>query len=307
MIGGSVLTFAGTLLGVAVLLAVMLELAPGDAIDTLPNGEELRPILEAEWALDRPVHERLATWLFAMARGDLGTSLTYRPGMPVSELLWGPALRSAGWVIAAVTTALAAGTAMAWTTAGYPARSRLLVQALSVAPVFVLAHLLVTGFNSAAWTLMLDGSIARPGWFPLPDPSPLRTTLAIGVLAIGSGTLTEVHSDLETALVRIQNSGYIDAARARGESLLPHVAWNLLPPLLGVLSTRMAFLVGGVVILERVFLLNGAGSILWSAALARDWPVALGVGLLAAGSVAATRLVCDLGRLAIDPRAWDLA
>ncbi len=282
---------------------LLLALAPGDPIDLLPNADDVRPELEARWHLDRPIPVRYALYLGQLASGDLGTSLAYRPGMPVADIILRPALRSAGWLVAAWMLTLVWGTALAWYTAGRSSAWTLAVRLASIGPVFLLAHLAVFGFNEAAWSMMQAGTIERPGWFALPDQaSSLRTVLAIVILAVGSGALAELHAEVENALVAIQRSGFADAARARGMPVWPHIAWNLASPLTTIAVSRAAFFVGGLVVLEKVLLLNGVGAILWQAALLRDYDLCLGIGLLAAVVVAGARLTGDGIRIAIDPR-----
>lgn len=174
---------------------------------------------------------------------------------------------------------------------------------LSVAPIFLVAHLLVSGINEATFAAIGAGWIDRPSWFALPDqPSAMRSALAIAVLAVASGGLTELHLELEGAIDRVRGSGFVDATRARGLPVWPHVGRNLVAPVATAVAGRVAFFVGGLVILERVLLLNGAGAALWQAALLRDHPVAVGVAVLAAAVVAGARLLADLVRIAIDPR-----
>lgn len=295
--------FAATLAGAVAFVLLLLWLAPGDAIDVLPNGEELRPVLAEEWGLDQPLPQRYAAWVGRALQGDLGTSLTYRPGTPVTSLILGPALSSLAWAGAAITLSMLAGTALAWHTAGQRAISRTVMQVVSIAPLFLLAHLAVAGLNEAAWSAMQAGWIERPSWFALPDQaSALRTTLAIALLAVGSGGLAEVHAEVEEALVRIRQSGFVDAARARGAPVWPHVVANLVPPLAGVATSRAAFYIGGLVVLEKVLLLNGVGAILWQAAQLRDHTLALGITVVLAAAVAALRLFGDAVRLVVDPR-----
>lgn len=295
-----------TVCGAAALVLGLLALAPGDPIDLLPNADDVRPRLEAEWHLDRPLPERYVRYLGRLATGDLGTSLAYRPGVPVRDVLAAPALRSAGWLMAGLALAMSWGTALAVLTATHATGrtlARPVVQLVSITPVFLLAHLAVTGLNEGAFALLEAGRIDRPDWFALPDQaSTLRTLLAVVLLATGSGTLAEVHQAVEEALGRIYRSGYIDAARARGAPLWPHVLRNLVPPLTTIATTRAAFLVGGLVVLEKVLLLNGAGALLWQAAELRDYDLALGIAVLAATLVAGVRFVGDTLRVAIDPR-----
>ncbi|HHO50663.1 MAG TPA: ABC transporter permease [Deltaproteobacteria bacterium] len=298
-----IVVFLATLLGAIAFVGLLLVLAPGDPISLIPNGEELRPQLEAEWGLSRPLHERYLHYLSRILTLDLGTSLAYRPGQPVIDVIRGPALYSLGRVLAALSCAMAWGTALAWWTAERPSAPRILIQGISIVPIFLLAHATVTGLNEGAFALMTAGYIERPPWFALPDqPSALRTQLSILLLAVGSGSLSEVHAQVEEALVRIRRSAYVDAARARGAPLWPHIALNLLPPLASTLAERAAFLAGGIVIVEKVLLLNGAGSVLWEAALLRDYDLAMALALLAAAAVGLVRLASDAVRLAVDPR-----
>lgn len=300
---GRLMAFAATLSGAVGLVLLLLAAAPGDPIDVLPDADALRPRLEAEWHLDRPLPERYLRMLIRVLSGDLGTSTTYRPGLPVATLIAGPAARSFGWAMGALFLALAWGTALAGWTVGGRRRGAALAQVVSIAPVFLLTHLAVAGLNEVAFALLRAGWIARPTWFALPDqPSLVRTTLATVILAVGSGTLVEVHQSIETALSTILRSGYVDAARARGAPIWPHVARNIVGPVATIAASRAASLLGGLVVIEKVLLLNGAGAILWQAAELRDYDVATGITVLAAAFVAGIHLVADMVRIGVDPR-----
>ncbi|NCG22312.1 MAG: ABC transporter permease subunit [Rhodobacterales bacterium] len=303
-----VVSAALTVAGAVGLVLLMMALAPGDPIDLIPGGEAIRPQLEAEWGLDQPLVVRWLQTLGRMARGDLGTSISYRPGAPVLEVIGAASVRSLGWLLAALLLAATQSVALAWYTAGRSSWIRGLLRWVSVAPVFLLAHLSVHSINTITFWGMNLSYWGRPEWFALPDqPSSVRAVLAVVLLAVGSGAVTELHLEVESALTRIRASGYVDAARARGSSTFRLVAWNLLPPLASLLANRAAFFAGGLVVLERVLLLNGAGSILWQSALSHDYPVAMGVALLAAIWVAGARSLADFTRTAVDPRMRESA
>ncbi|NOY26155.1 MAG: ABC transporter permease [Oligoflexia bacterium] len=300
---GRGLWFLATLAGAVLLVQVLLWAAPGDPIDLLPNGDELRPALEAEWGLDQPLPIRSARYALHAAQGDLGTSLTVRPGTAVSKLVRDAAGRSAVTLSLALIVSVTLSLGLALITRGRRPVVRLVTQLLTVPPVFLLAYLLVLSINVVTWGLVQDGTIARPEWFALPDQaSTLRSALAVGVLAVGSGSLGETHAALESALIRILHSPFVTATRARGAHIGPTVLHNLLPPILAVASRRVAFLLGGLVVVEKVLLLNGAGALLWNACLRRDYPLAMGLCLVSALAVSGAQLVADLARLALDPR-----
>ncbi len=295
-----------TLFGAVLLVEVLLALAPGDAIDLLPNGEELRAGLAAEWGLDLPLSERLVATVVRLLHGDLGTSLTWRPGAAVADLVLDTGLRSLAILAPALLLAVVLAVLLgAWSAAGGTRLLRV-VQAVSVVPAFLGAYLLVTGINAGTWALMQGGWIARPDWFALPDaPGAARTALAIVVLAVASGGLTEMHAATDSALRRLKAAPFVEATRARGGATWPVILHNLLPDLLDIAASRAAWLLGSAVVVEKLLLLSGAGAALWQACRLRDYPVAIGITLVAAGVVAGARLVAELARLAIDPRLRD--
>jgi peptide/nickel transport system permease protein len=199
--------------------------------------------------------------------------------------------------------ALAVGLGLGFLTAGRRSALKRALQAVSVAPVFLLAFIAVHVLNELAFRGMEAGIFGRPAWFALPDAeSGLKLALAVAVLAVGSGALAEVHAAVEDEIVRLRNAPFVDAAIARGAPVWRHVLWNLLPQLATIAYGRAAFFVGGLIIVEKVLHLNGIGSMLWQACRMRDYPVALGITLLAAAAVAGARLAGDLVRVAVDPR-----
>jgi peptide/nickel transport system permease protein len=291
-----------TLVGAALLVQLLVATAPGDAIDLLPNGEDLRASLAAAWGLDRPVSERLLLTAGRILRGDLGESLTYRPGVPVAELVVTGGARSLALLLPAslISVGLALGAGVAsrpWLRKGMT-----LVGAL---PAFLAAHLLVATLNGAAWAAMERGWIQRPEWFALPDQAgAVRTALIITVLVVASGGLAEVVAAAEAEIGAIRTAPWLEATRARGEPTAPHWIRHLWAPALRLASERVAWMVGGLVVAEKVCLYNGAGAMLWQAARLRDWPLCVGLVLAAAALVCAARFAADAARVVIDPRTW---
>lgn len=302
VLAGRLGAFAATLAGAIVLIQVLLALAPGDAIDLLPNADQVREQLEAEWGLDLPVPLRIARAVGRAATLDLGTSLTYRPGVPVAELVAQGAAGSLGILAPAWLLGIGLAVGTAWWTSGGRRGGRL-VLAASIVPAFLAAWSGVTALNALVWHGMEAGWWERPEFFALPDtPSAVRTALAISVLAIASGNLANLHSALDAELSELRRAPFVEAAQARGAPVWPHLVGNLLPPLLDIGASRAAALLGTVVVVEKLLLLNGAGAMLWQACEKRDFPLATGITLSAAAAVALVRLVADLGRIALDPR-----
>jgi peptide/nickel transport system permease protein len=299
------LRFIAVLLGAVAFVEILLWAAPGDPIDLVPNGPELRAALSAEWGLDRPLGERLLARLSGIIHGDLGESLVVRPGASVSALTLAAATRSVGVLACALLLSVGLALLLALSAPGRSTTARF-VQLASAAPVFLLAWGSVTGLNVATFALMEQGLIDRPDWFALPlTDSPLRSAVAITALAIGSSALSDAHAELGSVLGRLHRGPLVLGLRARDTPLGPHLLSNLLAPLAALAADRLAFLLGGLVVVEAVLLSNGAGALLWQAALKRDYPLAAGLTLVAAGVVTAGRLLADLAQLIADPRLRD--
>lgn len=297
---GGVQALVGLLLGLT-LLHALLQLAPGDAIDLLPDAERLRPTLEAAWGLDRPWPGSLLRWLGELLRGDGGESLAVRPGAPVADLLLQAAPRSLGILLAALLLQLGLGLALALSPPRGPRAWA--PSLLSAPPLFLLLLLLVHGINASTWALVEAGHIARPAWFALPDQGGLlRDGLAILGLALASSGLDEARAALEPRCRAILEGPHLLACRARGEPVLPRLLHRLLPELLDLGARRLPGLLGGLIIAEKLLLMQGAGSLFWQACLSRDLPLALGVSAGAAALVVGSRLAVDGLRLVLDPR-----
>ena len=285
------------------LVLLAIALAPGSAADIVANNAELREGLTERWGLDDPFLTRYFRFVSAMLQGDLGESLTYRAGEPVIDLVARSAPSTMFLVFAALGASISSTFIMAWFTAGKKSVSRVVLRAVSVVPVFLAAYLAMVIADSWAFHTTLQVGIQPPGWFPLLlNDSSVKIAIAVLVLGIGSSAGSEVHSNIESAIVEIRSSGYIDAARARGARLWPHVMRNVAAPLAALTAARVPYFLGGVIVVEKVLHLNGVGAILWEACRMRDFPLALGITVLSAAVVCAARLLADLTRVAIDPR-----
>jgi peptide/nickel transport system permease protein len=291
---GRIAGAAFSLIGVAVLLQLMLRAAPGDPIDLLPDAEGQRAALEAAWGLDRS----LLQVLIDVLQGRLGESLALRPGASVAALVAEASAASAPLLLGALPLSLLLAVPVARS-----GRGRAVAAALSATPIFLFAFGWVSLINELTFALMGAGLLSAPSWFALPDqPSALRTALAALSLAVASGNLSAVANHLLGERSRARASGWREALVARGEPTALPMLRNLLPGALALLGARSANLVGGLVVLEKVMLVPGAGAMLWDAALARDYPLALGLSLAAATAVVGLSLACELGRIALDPR-----
>ncbi|CAN5625034.1 ABC transporter permease [soil metagenome] len=307
-----------TVPAVATILLVtflLVQLAPGDAVDALAGqgsdaaaDEFLRSYLE----LDRPVWEQFGSYVYNLARGDLGVSFV-QGGTPVAELIGErlPAtllLMLTALVMSSVGGVLLGAIVARWPFGRFDAGVNTVSLVAFAIPGFWLAQLLVLVFA------------IRAGWFPIQGMTDARaeyTGLAAAAdvahhLVLPAAVLTIS----EVALVsRVTRSGllteksrdYVRTARAKGaterRAILSHALPNALLPVVTVIGTRVGLLFTYAVVTETVFGWPGLGTLLLSASQTRDRPVILGLVLLVSLSVVLANLVTDLAYGWIDPRA----
>ena len=111
---------------------------------------------------------------------------------------------------------------------------------------------------------------------------------------------------LRVGMLDVIDSDFVATARSKGlrssRVLFAHVARNALIPTLTLLGINIAYLIGGTVVIERVFDLNGLGNLMLSAIGVRDFPVVQGVTIVYATAVVVINLITDLVAARLDPR-----
>ncbi|GDX81132.1 hypothetical protein LBMAG42_29430 [Deltaproteobacteria bacterium] len=289
------------------LIVGLFARAPGDAIDTLENGDSVRATLESEWGLGGSFLARVGTGMARLSTGDFGESLTYKPGVPVLDLVRTGVVTSAqlllpatllGLVLAFGAAALAGG-------AGGSALARImrLLSGISALPLVLGALAAVNGVNAATWALLERGLIDRPSWFALPEePGLVRTGLAIALLGFGSARFAQLTRRARSMLAVLDSAPFVAAERARGGPLVPLYARHLLVPTLRLAADTLPALFAGLIVVERAFHLPGAGTSFWESCAHRDWPLAAGLALAFAAGVVGLRLLSEAVAVVVDPR-----
>lgn len=300
--------FLAVLMGVSFAIIGLSRLVPGDAIDQITDSPDQRAVLEAEMGLDRPIISQYVHWWGKVLEGDFGESWVIRQGERVSNLI-GPAIRkTAELVIPALF--LSFGTASLliglFRYDGFPWLKRALRSVshmTSVVPAFLLGYLFIIGLNVPTYALVERGVIERPPWFALPaEETLLKYVLAVLVLAVGNGTLSDVLLHLEAEVEHLTRQEFMVSTRARGVSVLRHFLPNVLMPTMTIFVNKAGFFLGGVVVVEYVFNINGIGMMIWNAANQRDVPVVIAITFLISALVASLHLFNDLLQVTVDPR-----
>jgi peptide/nickel transport system permease protein len=124
-------------------------------------------------------------------------------------------------------------------------------------------------------------------------------TIAIGVAPL-------LLRSLRASMLSVLDAEFVATARSKGVSrrrvLVAHVLRNAVVPTVTVLGVNISFLVGGTVVVEKIFALPGIGNLMLGAILARDFPVVQAVTLVFAVMVIIVNLVTDLLYSVLDPR-----
>lgn len=303
-----------SLQGVLVLLLVsaftffLINLAPGGpaAAVSLERTAAEREALYRQYGLDKPVVVRYLSWLGDLLRGDLGTSISQ--GLPVGSLLaqrFGNTLQLA--FTALVLTALI-GTVLGILAAvgrnRWPDHLISSVATLGMSiPGFWLGILCIIVFSVRLQVLPSSGIASVGRGFSLLDRVQ-HLALPAGVLAFT--LLPNVIRVARSAVLEVLGSDYVRTARAKGlpswTVLLKHTFKNALVPIIAILGLITTVLFSGSVVIESVFSWPGLGRLAIEAANGRDYPVILGVTLLAGGIVVVVNLLVDILYAAVDPR-----
>ncbi len=293
----------------------VIQLAPGG-----PGGVYLDPRVPAEYreelgalyGLDRPWPERYAAWLGAVVL-DWNWGVSPSAKRPVSELLalYGPpTLLLSG---AALLVQFAFGLLLGITAARHAERAqdhviRVVSVVLYAVPSFWLGLMAVL-LLSHTLPLFPPGhthSLDAAGLGPLARLLDRLHHLALPALVLGLATLGSVVRLLRGSLVDVLEQDYVRTARAKGvrerSVLWVHALRNALAPLTQLLGLSLPFLVGGALVVERVFAWPGMGRLTWEAIGARDYPVLMAATALSALFVIVGSLIADLLLAAIDPR-----
>ncbi|MEN3539437.1 ABC transporter permease [Microbispora sp. ZYX-F-249] len=284
--------------GVACLVFLMAEALPGDAAVVLA-GDQPDPArieqIRAGLGLDRPLTERLAAWAATAIRGDFGASLV--SGRPVSEIMMdalGPTAVLAGiTLLLLVPLSILFGVAAALREGSRADRALTAAStALYAVPEFALAIVLVAVFGVAL------------AWLPptgLGGLTPAALVLPVTVLLVrpvcSTGRL------VRSAMLDALATPYVGHARRLGLNRLAHALPNALIPAVQHLARTVDWLLGGVIVVEAVFVVPGLGTVLADAVGRRDLPVLQGLALLFAATTVSVNLLADVAAFRLAPRA----
>jgi peptide/nickel transport system permease protein len=299
-----------TLLGVAALIFFLIRVVPGDvaelrlAGDSSSVSEEVLAQERARFGLDKPIWHQFAVWMWGLVRLDFGTSMW--TGAPIWEeikLRFALSLQVAIMAtIVAVLLAIPLGVISALkqdTWVDYSVRlfsiAGLATPSFWLGIVLILVMLIVF-----KW---LPPMVYTPFWV---SPWQNMAQLIWPAIAVGYRYSAVATRMTRSAMLEVLREDYIRTARAKGlvEKLIlsRHALKNAMLPVLTVVGLEFAFLLGGLVVTEQVFNLNGLGLLFVQAVAHRDYTLTQALVMLVAGAFIVVNFLMDVTFAWLDPR-----
>ena len=313
-LGGRTRFFTTSLLrAVLLFLAVSLsvfglsKLLPGDPAVALAGESATPEVIEAirkDLGYDQALVTQYLSWFTDVLRGDFGNSLYYNA--PVTELVAGrlPVTISLTLVsiLVAVIFGLLAGMLAAVRRGTVLDKATTVFSTAGIAtPNFWVGLLLIIVFSFGL------------GWFPSTGYKPITEGfgewlmhMILPALALGMALGAELQRQTRSSISDVLSADYIRTARAQGltrrEVLWGRALKNGSGPLVTVVGFQIAILLGGSVVVEKVFSLPGLGSLMIDAVLTKDLPVIQGVVLINAAFVICINLLTDVVYTLLNPK-----
>lgn len=298
------------LVGATFVIYITIRSAPGDAIDAIsPMGTppDVKARLAAEFGLDRDPLTGYIAWLGRSLFGDFGESLVIETGAPVMEVALPAYARTLMLSGAALGVCLVLALLAAIVLGDANRRQQLLTGPLYVitsAPSFVVAVVFAQLVNWGIYTYFPPTEYETPSWFPIPiyTESLMPYIFAGFALIAGDGLFMDYLNAVRADLANLRHAQFITAIRAKGARTIGHIARNMVVPLISGYAARLPIVLGGVVIVEYIFTLDGGGYLLLEASRERDFPIVVGLSVLFTATIIVTNLLADLVRALVDPR-----
>jgi peptide/nickel transport system permease protein len=302
----TILVALATLVAISFLVFVGMQALPGNAASAALGRQatpEMVAVLSKQMGLDHPLLERYEKWATGLLHGDLGRSATGATvWSTISDRLRNTLALAAATLVFLIPISLFLGITAAVRRGGFIDNIVSGTSLIFIAiPEFVIGSLLAVIF--AVWA----------GW--LPAVSLVDSTKSVFlqpnilILPVVTLTLTAVAGTVRmvrACMIDVLRSDYIEMVRLKGlperTVLLRHALPNALGPTFQILALNIAWLAGGVVIVETVFQYPGLGSQLTASVSARDIPVVEAIVMIVTGVYIAVNLAANLGVIALNPR-----
>lgn len=299
-----------TLIGAGFFIFLLMRVVPGDIVEIRHAGEGIKvsqEVLQKErelLGLDKPLWHQFGVWIWDVVRGDFGVSMwTGRPVIYEISIRFQLSLQVALMAtFLAVLLAIPLGTLAALKQDSWV---DYVIRIFSIAglatPSFWLGILIILGL--LIFFKWLPPMEYTPFW---ENPRANLTQLIWPILAVGYRYSAMIMRMTRSSVLEVLREDYIRTARAKGLKekliLIRHALKNALLPVVSVISLELAFLIGGLVVTEQVFNLNGLGRLLVQAIEQRDYTMVQSLVLLTAIFFVIMNFIADILFAWLDPR-----
>ncbi|ATG53033.1 peptide ABC transporter permease [Brachybacterium vulturis] len=296
------------LLAVSLLVFGATLLLPGDPARAI-LGQQATPeriaALHQQMHLDQPAGQRYLSWLGGLFTGDLGTSAA--SGQPVIDLLADRARASVFLMVAAALISIPAGLALGiWSALrrGRVADSAItgISLVLAALPEFVIGIALVALFATTVLSILPAVTMSPPGTQVWDFPAQLILPTAVLVLVV----TPYIARMMRATMLEVLDSGYVEMARLKGvperRVILRHALPHAIGPVAQVVAIQLAWMAGGVVVVEFLFRYPGLGQALIEAVDYRDVQVVQAVTMIVAVIYIVVNLLADVVGILANPK-----
>ena len=297
----------GSLAVSSIIVFAFMAVLPGDPARVALgiNASEQAVIeLREQFGLDRPLVVQYVDWMYGLVSFDPGISYISRApiGPQVADRLQVTLWLVGTAMVIAILLAVPAGAIMA---VRHRQLSGLVLSAVSqlgvAVPAFLAGILLITVFAVGL------GWLPANGWTPpVQDPVMFVKQLVLPALSLGVVQAAVITRYVRSAVLDVLREDYLRTARAKGlrptQALLRHGLRNAAVPVVTVLGLQLATLLVGAVVVERVFVIPGLGSLLLDSVSNRDLIMVQDVVMILVVAVLFVNFLVDLLYLVIDPR-----
>jgi peptide/nickel transport system permease protein len=294
-----VLLVVPTLIGITLLAFAGLRVAGGDAALMLAGQDKSPAVVEQirrEFGLDKPVPEQYLVFVVGLTHGDFGRSFTTR--RPVGDEIARRYPRTLVLASASIVFALVAGVSL-----GIIASIRPYSLTDNASMLAALVGLSVPGF----WLGLMLIYLFSVHWRLLPTiglETPMH--LILPVVVMSAYTLASTARMTRASMLDVLGNDYVRTARAKGLGergvVLGHALKNALMPVLTLAAISFGYMLGGSVVTETIFSIDGIGSMVVDGILARDAPVVQAAVIVLAVNFVVITLGLDLVYAYLDPR-----
>ncbi len=262
--------------------------------------------LTAQLNLDESLPVRYLHWLGGLFQGDLGTSIA--GSRPVSELISSNVVNTLVLVVVAAIVMIPVAFIIAMVSANYRRRRgdtiiQTILLTLAGLPEFAIGILLVALFSTTVFHWFPAVTLVSPTGHPWDEPK----SMVLPVLTLVLAVAPYVSRIVRATLLEVLDSDYVELARLKGIPervvMRKHALLNAIVPGIQVIALQLAWLAGGVVLVETLFNYPGVGAQLVDSVANHDVPMVQALSMIIAGVYVVVNLVADLISILLTPRA----